>query len=332
VFYCVRTLCAFSDEVRSFAALSEQHLFLLISWYNDTSGSWATRKRSAIQNAKREIRLRSETPFATGLSYAGFASWLRGIKNARGGQPGILQRWNITIDGTVDGAIYQLRTHQARHTRQTALAKDPQLPLLTRQRDLNHADENMQFAYQHTLRDQNQALLEKAQAGLLFGAGVAWLKEHWHEHAPIQSVKEGPSPQFRSGVPSLLNERWRTVLARSPQFFQVSRVPCGYCALPQGPEGCTEYLNCLETTEEGCQWFVTDPNNEHLLMEIHDRVRNHKRIHQESAKAGRVIQSQKYEVLAHRAEQVQGAVLRRTSQELRERLRARRHELEGEES
>ncbi len=93
-----------------------------------------------------------------------------------------------------------------------------------------------------------------------------------------------------------------------------------------------EYMNCLEATDEGCQWFVTDPENEEMVMEIHERVTAHQRQQQTSAAAGREVQAKKYEVLAQRAEGVQEEVLRRTSQELRDRLRVRRQALEGDQT
>jgi hypothetical protein len=327
--YCVQTLCSYSDEVRSFADPSEQHLFILISWSNGTSGAWATRRRSDRIRSVRQKPSTDKLPTAGGLSQKGFATWLRGNKDPRGREPGILTRWKITTDGTTDGAIYQLRTHQARHTRQTALAKDPQISLLTRQRDLNHRHRDMQFAYQHTLSIQHQSLLEKAKTGLLFGPATNWLTDllKVQYQTPSQHEEE-TSSQFHAGRPALLDERWRDLLARSPHFLQFSRVPCGYCTLPQGPEGCREYMHCLEATDEGCQWFVTDPLDEQLLMEIQDRASFQKQRNQNSLQAGRTIQAQKYEVLTRRAEGMEDEVLRRSSQELRERMIARKQELE----
>lgn len=91
-------------------------------------------------------------------------------------------------------------------------------------------------------------------------------------------------------------------------------------------------MNCLEAADEGCQWFVTEPGNEAMMGEIQDRVTAHQRAYQESKESGRVVQAQKYEVLKTRSEGMQGEVLRRSSQELRERLRARKQELEKEQS
>jgi hypothetical protein len=328
--YCVRILISYGDEVRNWAHAAEQHLLILISTQNRTSGAWATRLRKnqpdGRENTHFDKKRGERKPEATGLSQAAFVTWLRG---ARSPEKGALERWRITADGSDDGPIYTLRTHQARHTRQSALAKDPHVPLLTRQRDLNHRHPDMQFAYQHTLREQNQALLEKAKAGLLFGPATSWLTDILHAQYQPPSSGETVSATFQPGHPALLNERWRTLIARSSHFLQLNRVPCGYCTLPQGPEGCMEYMNCLEATDEGCQWFATDPENEEMLVEIQDRVSSQKIAQKNSLEAGHVVQAQKYEVLSRRAESVQEEVLRRSSQDLRERLKARRQELEA---
>src|SRR5579864_9067905 len=84
------------------------------------------------------------------LSYDSFHIWLNGQKGGREVKsPGILERWKITTDGTVSGPIYHLRTHQARHTRQSAIASDPRISPITKKRDLNHINSNMQVHYQH---------------------------------------------------------------------------------------------------------------------------------------------------------------------------------------
>lgn len=100
--------------------------------------------------------------------------------------------------------------------------------------------------------------------------------------------------------------------------------------LPQGPVGCLEYMNCLEATDDGCQWFLTDPGNEGMLIQIQDRVDFHKRLYQTSVAAGHVVQAQKYAVLLRRAQKMEDGVLEQTSQDLRERLQARRQEQTGE--
>ena len=158
----------------------------------------------------------------------------------------------------------------------------------------------MQFAYQHTLREQQQAFLEKARAGELFGRASSWLTDLLCTQQAEQPTGEEHSSPFASGKPMVLDARWRALIARSPYFLQFNRVPCGYCTLPQGPEGCLEYLNCLEATDEGCSWFVTDPENEELVGEIEERVVQHQRASQEGALMGREVQAQKYAILAQR--------------------------------
>ncbi len=332
--YCVHTLISYSDEVREWAPATEQPLLILVSSRNRTSGSWTTRLRPSEREKghPHKKRMAARKLSVTGLSQAAFTTWLNGRKQPKEELMGALERWKITVDGSDDGPIYLLRTHQARHMRQSALAKDPHLPLLTRQRDLNHRHRDMQFAYQHTLKEQQQALLEKAKAGALFGLATSWLADVCTVRRSTEPQTEEAASSFQSGSPALLDERWRTLIARSSYFLQFNRVPCGYCALPQGSEGCMEYMNCLEATDEGCQWFVTDPENEHLLIEIQDRVSSQKLVQKNSLEAGHVVQAQKYEVLARRAEGIQEEVLRRTSQDLRERLKARKQALEREQS
>src|SRR5437588_794226 len=121
-------------------------------------------------------------------------------------------------------------------------------------------------------------------------------------------------------VESGLDARWRTLIANNPQLLQFNRVPCGYCALPQGPEGCREYLNCTEAQEGGCQWFLTDPEDERMLIQISKRTRQHRCQAEASAEAGRTVQAGKYEVLARRSEAME-AELRRQLREAREQLR-----------
>ena len=89
-------------------------------------------------------------------------------------------------------------------------------------------------------------------------------------------------------------------------------------------------MNCCEAEDGGCKWFVTDPENEQMFIQITKRVHTHRKQAEESAAAGRIVQAGKYEVLASRAETMEGAVLQHTSQELRERLMERKREIEEE--
>lgn len=329
--YCVQALLHYGDEVRDSALPVDQGLLVLISRRNYTAGQ-ARSELTAYQaqedftklgeQYREHSQLRSAELTARGLSYSDFRSWLRG--NSR--RQGILEKWNITADGSPDGAIYKLRPHQARHTRQTALARDPQVPLLARQYDLNHNQPDMQFAYQHALSEQNAMLLQKACEGKLLGPALAWILELLG--ASYQNAE--PQPRYRPGQPSQIPLRWRHLIANNPQFFQFNRVPCGYCNLPQGPQGCEEFMNCCEAEDGGCKWFVTDPENEQMFIQITRRAHAHRKQAEESAAAGRIVQAGKNEVLASRAEAMEGAVLQHASQDLRERLMARKREIEEE--
>ncbi len=333
--YCVQTLLRYSDEVRELAPPLEQHYLILVSSWNYTAGIQASGRPVALTSEDFSLVRRKDgqlyprglmRKYALGLSYDSLQNWLYGSHDSRGDFPGILKVWNITVDGSVDGEIYRLRTHQARHTRHSALARDPQVSLVARQHDLNHLNPDMQFAYQHVLREQNAALLQKAQEGQLLGPGLAWLKELLG--VSYQSTE--PHSQFQPGHPSLLSTRWRHLVINNPQFLQLNRVPCGYCTLPQGPQSCEEYMHCLEAEDGGCRWFVTHLEDEQMLIQITRRAHKHRQQAEESTEAGRTVQAGKYEVLAGRAEAMEGEVLRRVSQDMRERLLARKREMEEE--
>jgi len=162
----------------------------------------------------------------------------------------------------------------------------------------------------------------------LWGPALSWLTTI----LDMSASTENPQPQFEVGQPSLLDARWRNLIAGNPQLLQLNRVPSGYCALPQGPEGCTEYMNCTEALEGGCQWFLTDPEDEHMLIHITKRARTHQQQAEESRTAGRIVQAGKYDEQARRAGTVETEVLRRASQDLRERMLARKQELERDQS
>lgn len=89
-------------------------------------------------------------------------------------------------------------------------------------------------------------------------------------------------------------------------------------------------MNCLEAQEGGCQWFVTDPEDEQMVIQITRRAVMHRQQAVESAAAGHEVQAGKHEVLARRSEAMAGEVLRSASQELRERLMAKKREIEEE--
>jgi len=97
-------------------------------------------------------------------------------------------------------------------------------------------------------------------------------------------------------------------------------------------------MNCLEVEDGGCQWFFTDSGNAGMLIQITERVRKHQQQEHESAAAGHEVQAGKAAVLARRAEAIEREVyahsdleaIPNSSQDLKERLKARRRELEEE--
>jgi hypothetical protein len=231
--YCVQTLLRYSDEIRDMAPPSEQGFLILVSSWNYTLGANASKLQAQQESEDITImrdyhghlyQQQAMQKRATGLSYDLLYKWLNGTKSAKRSFIGILKRWNITVNGLANGEIYQLRTHQARHTRQTALARDPKVSLVARQQDLNVTNLDTQFAYQHVLREQNEALLQKAHEGLLLGPAMTWLKEL----LGISYKNAKPESRFQQGQPSFLPERWRHLVATNPQFLQFNRVSCGY--------------------------------------------------------------------------------------------------------
>ncbi len=328
VIYCVKELIRYSDEVRDVAPPEIQEFLILISHWNETCGSWAAlappENSGGTLSSEKQRQKQKEV---SALSYDALFFWLHGHQSGQG----ILQKWKITSDGSSNGDIYHLRTHQARHTRQSAIASDPQVSPLTLQRDLNHIDRNMQTRYQHNAWKQNKLLLEKATNGEMVGPAVEWF-----------AALFGTSPQdsgFQLGKPQPLPPRWRNLILNNPQFMQPSRVSCGYCALPHGPGACKEYMNCLEAADGGCEWFFTDPGNAGMLIQITKTVRKHQQQEQKSTTAGHVVQAGKAALFARRSEAIEKEVYSRCdiealpncSQDLKERLKARRSEIKEEE-
>lgn len=280
--YCVREIILYSDEVRDIATPEERNLLILISAKNQTKG-------------------RTEGEAATMLTYVAFKRWLNGKNMSRrsGGRfRGAMEKWNITDDGSHNGAIYKLRLSQARHSRQNALAQDPDIPLLIKQRDLNHTDPDEQFHYQHSLSDDRDALMHKLRGGELMGNGVNWLLRIVGVDEPHTAQPQG----FRQGVPSLLDDRWLGLVNNHPLFIQFNRTTCGYCISPTGLSGCAHYMNCTEAAKGGCLCFITDPTNAETMANIQERARRHRAQQQESLLKGRTVQAGKHEVCAERTE------------------------------
>lgn len=336
--YCVGEIIRYSDEIRDIAMPDVQRFLILISHFNLTSGPEAARALPAenidelvsLQRVTNSRSKKRRQKSVTALSYDAFYKWLHG----QPGSPGILEKWRITINGSADGKIYPLRTHQARHTRQSAIASDPRVPALSRQRDLNHIDRNMQVHYQHNARKQNELLLEKAKKGQLVGPAMEWFSTLFS--TDNQNVEQQSG--FRPGQPQPIPLRWRNLIQNNPQFMQFSRVPCGYCVLAQGPGACDDYMNCTDAEDGGCRWFVTDPESSEMLIQITQTVNKHRRQEEKSIEVGREVQAEKYGILARRSASLEKEAFSRCdietlpncSQDLKERLKARRREI-GEE-
>lgn len=334
--YCVKTILFYSDEVRHLALPEEQHLFILVSEWNATYGSRCQSSRATefdtdytYQHLNKHNQRRHSQKIhyrARPMSYEVFFFWLVGSREE--GQnhhhPGIFRGWNITEDGRATGKAYYMRTQQARHTRQSALAQEPTISPLTRQRDLNHTSRDMQMIYQHHLKQENAKLREKIAHHQLHGLGTYWLEQC------LGLVEPGAHPAFREGSPTLADPRWRALIVNNPQFVQANRVSCGLCALPQGPAGCQEFMHCTEVADEGCTWFLTDPNDVQMQAELQERANAHRAKQRESEGAGKTIQAHKYRVMAERTERLRNEALHKASEEVRLALLGELTTSEGE--
>ena len=179
---------------------------------------------------------------------------------------------------------------------------------------MNHSSRDTQLIYQHHLRLENAKLREQIAQHQLHGLGTYWLEQC------LGLVEPGAFPAFREGSPTLADPRWRALIVNNPQFVQANRVSCGLCALPQGPAGCQEFMHCTEVADEGCTWFLTDPNDVQMQAELQERASAHRAKQQESEAAGKTIQAHKFRVMAERTERLRNEALHKASEEVRRAL------------
>lgn len=76
-------------------------------------------------------------------------------------------------------------------------------------------------------------------------------------------------------------------------------------------------MHCTEVADEGCTWFLTDPNDVQMQAELQERASAHRAKQQESEAAGKTIQAQKYGVMAERTERLVAEALQKASEEVR---------------
>lgn len=317
--YCVRELVKYSDEIRERAHPKEAGQLVLVSAVNLTAGKMAA--VAAANAIPVQVGTGSEGPGACGLRDVNLMRWLNGRPSAhRSGNfsDGILKKWGITVDGNPESKIYELGLSFFRHTRQSALALDPQISLFARQRDLNHHNTNAQFVYQHRLAENNEALLRKIGEGKLCGGGMKWLTD----------LLGDKISGFSEGIPTTMTPRWRTLVQNNPLFLQLNRVKCGFCVLPKGPGGCPEFLNCTGAAEGGCPCLIVDCDDPRILAELDGKASSERQLQIESATAGRTVQAGKHEVQARRAEGLRDEALRRASVEMVAELRRLQAEID----
>lgn len=306
--YCVRQLVNYGDEIREAAHPAEAGLLILVSGANLTAGMTGACAPSDATPTQFQVGAGGHP--VRGLTNLSLKLWMNGSEATKRFN-GALKRWGVTVDGTAGGAIYKLSLGFARHTRQSALALDPQVSLLTRQRDLNHNDTNAQFAYQHRLAESHDLLLRRIGEGKMCGGGMKWLTD----------LLGNKIPGFSEGSPTAMTPRWRAIVQNNPLFLQLNRVPCGFCVLPKGPSGCTEFLNCTGAKEGGCPCLVVDSDDARILSELDRKASTERRRQLESAAAGRTVQAGKHEVQARRAEELRDEAMRLASTETLAELR-----------
>jgi hypothetical protein len=282
--YCVTRILAIGDRSRTQAPAADRWRLILAKRGRD--GSVAT------------------------LNYHSLMRWLNGRADRTAGPPGALERWSITTDGTADSAVYRLRTHAARHTRSSALARDPNVSRLAAARDLNDRSLEIVSVYQHGIASQNEVLRQRAARGELWGRGAAW----------VEMVASGG---YTAGTPRVLSlePRIARLIEQNPAFVEFNRVETGYCVRPQGPSACTEYLQCVETSHHGCAWFATDPQDPRCLDELDTRSMAAREEVAQAAGAGQVVLTGKLAILAARAQEMRDEVHAKASEEALDRLR-----------
>jgi hypothetical protein len=323
--YCVRTLITYGDEIRKYASPEERDQLILVSPLNLTYGrcarTWPDEDViTAMHGSDVDEVEGGMASKAYGLTPSYFRLWLNGTRRVKG----VLESWGITEDGAADGAAYRLFLSYTRHTRQNALTLDPHVSSSALQHDLNHREPDTQFAYQHSLLEINDALLNKIKDGKLLGRGGEWLSVL----LGVESRSPSDQSRFTSGQPRPLDPRMLALIKNNPTFVRLNRVPGGVCTSPQGPGGCTEFLNCTSTAEGGCHCFAVDVGDVRMLHELNGRAAEERRLQQESAAAGRVVQSQKRDTQARRTEDLRDEALRRASQEKLTELRNFQREIE----
>jgi hypothetical protein len=314
--YCVGELVRYGDEVRHLVSSPEEReLLILISGSTHTRGGPASRAAEGVPFARDRRSGTLAAARATALSYSALINWFNGSWTKEGQRPGILERWKITEDGTPDTPVYHLVTHAFRHGRANALSADASIPITALRDDLNHnpAWLDMQRAYQHTRRRHDDVLREKLTSGELVGPAVAYLKD-------LLGVTVEGERRFVLGVPGLMTSWLRERIAMNSRFMKLTRVRCGICALPGGPQQCPAYLACLEAKDGACDWFLTDAAHAPMILEIEERTAQHEAAERASRAIGRQIEAEKHAVSKRRSEAFQLDVAGKTPREVADKL------------
>lgn len=239
--YCVQQLVSYSDEVRHLASYEESNLLILVSRFNLTA-SPSVNMRVPLQPAdalEQAKALACEKRSAGGLRFGAFDQWLNGYNAAKHRRVkrylGFLEKWNVTHDGSIESQPYHMKTSHARHTRQSILAGDPRVTLLSRHQDLNHTGIDDQFTYQHVLDEENQSLKTKLMNSTLLGRSMQSLDE-------LLGVT--PKEKFGRDQPvlvTILTPRLQALIENNPHYFERNDVRLGICGESGGREDCELY-------------------------------------------------------------------------------------------
>lgn len=258
VLYCVRELIRYGDQVRQYAPPGEEDLLILVSTWNWTRGAYASsadgcrasqefefRVQPNKEGKKRRYQIKKRT---NALSNSSLHRWLNGMGSSTQAAVktlGVLQEWNITVDGLADSQVYKMCLNYGRHTRQSVLARDSKISPFTRQRDLNHTKADMQFSYQHVLDEQNEALIAKVNDNPLHGQDKQWFDDLFEINSIDQNLRSTSEQQ--TGLVGLLTPRWRRLLESNASYFEQNRVDIGVCDTTDGTEECTQYKSRTRT-------------------------------------------------------------------------------------
>jgi len=201
--------------------------------------------------------------------------------------------------------------------------------LNTRSRDVHlvygHAwDELTNNLFDQANADPKATLIHKASKGVLVGEGVRVI---------LDTIQGADSRGFTPGDATFLTPERQARLRNHPRAFELNRVPGGICLLAQGPVACPEYLHCVEATTDGFGQYVSDTENQTMLVELLARAEQRREQAQAAVQAGRRVLAGKQQELAIRASRMRDKAFAMAKPEMiddvKRRLQAAREQVDG---